>query len=303
MQEIKVLGIPINYCSGPRTIGAHRSPELFRQHGLLEVLSRKYKVKDLGDVVLPPCKRPDYTFSKMENFPEFQKTAEQAIATLVRHQSHQVKTICLGGDHAMAFTSIRAALNTYPDLGVIWIDQHPDIQTDATTISGYIHGFPLAGAMGLGNEDLIKIGGLKNNLKPENTLILGLVDTEVDEAELIRMHSLKIEHYYRKPAVSNFLEQMLEAINQLSKKTKHIWLSFDLDSLNSSFMPGVGMPNPFGFKQEEIEEIADYIALNINLVGMDVVEYDYRNDKNSESIKAAINLVCRFLGVRFSHFD
>jgi arginase len=37
----------------------------------------------------------------------------------------------LGGDHGLATGSIAGVLKTYPDLKVIWVDAHADINTPA----------------------------------------------------------------------------------------------------------------------------------------------------------------------------
>ena len=52
--------------------------------------------------------------------------------------------LTLGGDHSIAIGSISSLLKKYPDLGVIWVDAHADINTQWTTESGNLHGCPVA---------------------------------------------------------------------------------------------------------------------------------------------------------------
>ena len=52
--------------------------------------------------------------------------------------------LTLGGDHSLAIGTISGSLANYPDLGVLWVDAHADINTPATTTSGNLHGCPLS---------------------------------------------------------------------------------------------------------------------------------------------------------------
>lgn len=36
-------------------------------------------------------------------------------------------------------------LDKFPDLGILWVDAHADINTPATSKSGNMHGMPLVG--------------------------------------------------------------------------------------------------------------------------------------------------------------
>ena len=40
--------------------------------------------------------------------------------------------------------TISASATCYDNLGLIWIDAHPGINTDATTVTGNIHGMPVS---------------------------------------------------------------------------------------------------------------------------------------------------------------
>ena len=54
----------------------------------------------------------------------------------------------IGGDHSQSFATVSALLNAYPNLRVIWLDAHADINTPETSFSGNIHGMPVAGSDG-----------------------------------------------------------------------------------------------------------------------------------------------------------
>jgi arginase len=58
-------------------------------------------------------------------------------------------SLVLGGDHSIATGSISGLLSHYPDLKVVWVDAHADINTPLTSPSGNYHGMPVAHLTGL----------------------------------------------------------------------------------------------------------------------------------------------------------
>ncbi|KAH3854101.1 hypothetical protein DPMN_096640 [Dreissena polymorpha] len=54
------------------------------------------------------------------------------------------RCIALGGDHSMAIGTIMGHARIHPDMAVLWIDAHADINTPLTSDSGNIHGMPLS---------------------------------------------------------------------------------------------------------------------------------------------------------------
>ena len=54
------------------------------------------------------------------------------------------RCLTLGGDHSMAIGTIVGHAQVNPDLCVLWIDAHADINTPLTSDSGNIHGMPLS---------------------------------------------------------------------------------------------------------------------------------------------------------------
>ena len=62
--------------------------------------------------------------------------------------------IMIGGDHSAAIASALASTKVNIDVGMIWIDAHTDYNTFETTVTGNIHGLPLATINGYKNSDL-----------------------------------------------------------------------------------------------------------------------------------------------------
>lgn len=54
------------------------------------------------------------------------------------------RCLTLGGDHSVAIGTITGHAQVNPDLCVLWVDAHADINTPLTSGSGNLHGMPLA---------------------------------------------------------------------------------------------------------------------------------------------------------------
>jgi len=52
--------------------------------------------------------------------------------------------LTLGGDHCIAIGSLSGALAVRPQLGVIWVDAHADINAPGFSPSSNAHGMPVA---------------------------------------------------------------------------------------------------------------------------------------------------------------
>ena len=89
--------------------------------------------------------------------------------------------ILLGGDHSVVVASALASLKVHGDLGIIWIDAHTDYNTFETTITGNIHGLPLAAINGYKCPELRTFHD-GNIIQPVKTVVVGA--RSIDKAEL-----------------------------------------------------------------------------------------------------------------------
>src|SRR5258706_1931066 len=93
-----------------------------------------------------------------------------------------------GGDHSMAAGSVAAAADWARrtkrlPIGLIWVDAHGDMNTPATSLSGNVHGMPLAALLGREPAELSKIGGALPKTVPATTVLIGI--RNLDEREKI----------------------------------------------------------------------------------------------------------------------
>jgi arginase len=196
--------------------------------------------------------------------------------------------IVLAGDHSTAAGTIMGIKAAHPDkrLGVIWIDAHADLHTPYTTPSGNMHGMPLAMVLQEDNllsqinepcEDTINywnkiknIGGNFPKILAQDLVFISVRDTETPENELIQRNLIKnfTTEEVRKWGVEEIAKKALEHL----KDCDQIYISFDVDSLDSSISVGTGTPVPNGLTVEEAIELNTELIKDKRVCCWEIVE-------------------------------
>lgn len=208
--------------------------------------------------------------------------------------------IVLAGDHSTAAGTIMGIKSAQPEkrLGVIWIDAHADLHTPYTTPSGNMHGMPLAMCAHLDNKECkvnevdektlqywgrIKcIGGNSPKINPQDIVFITVRDTESPEDHLIKKHNIRnfTTQEVREKGVSTIAA---EALDQL-KLCDQIYISFDVDSLDSSISVGTGTPVENGLTVEEAIELNAELIKDKRVCCWEIVEVNPTLD--SENLMA-----------------
>lgn len=245
--------------------------------------------QNLDITMMPEITMPEDNLPKLKNLNSVIATctqiAENGYAALERGSI----PLFIAGDHSSVMGTVSASGTYYDNLGLIWIDAHPDINTDQTTVTGNIHGMPVAALLGKGNERLTKIFSDKIKIKPEHVVMLGLRDIDPPEAEMLK--ELNIKYYTYEDMKRIGIETCVrDCINYLSVLS-HIHISFDIDVMDPELLPGVSVPVPGGFYEAESFVIMDMLIRNLPLVSYDIVEFNAEHDKNDRTARFTQKLV------------
>lgn len=232
--------------------------------------------KDLNITMLPEITMPEYNLKNLKNLNSVIATCEQIAEEGYAAIKNGETPLFIAGDHSSVIGTISASSACHENLGLIWIDAHPDINTDATTVTGNIHGMPVAALLGMGEQKLTQILTPEQKIKAENIVMIGLRDIDPPEAEFLEQ--LHIKHYTYDQVIEQGLESCLnETISYLSH-LKHIHISFDIDVMNPDIMPGVSVPVPDGFNEEEAFYIMNRLVNELPIASYDIVEYNAEHD-------------------------
>ena len=176
--------------------------------------------------------------------------------------------LVLAGDHSTAASTIAGIRRAHPQqrLGVIWIDAHADIHSPYTTPSGNMHGMPLAIASKHDNfSEAIndpnattrslwnKLQQLHGSSSPaislRDLIYVGVRDTEVAEDITIAKHEIPVisTAAVRRDGAKHAAKQCLSYLS----KVDLIYVSLDVDALDSTICKGTGTPVPGGLWAHE----------------------------------------------------
>ncbi|OGX82490.1 arginase [Hymenobacter coccineus] len=215
--------------------------------------------------------------------------------------------LVLAGDHSSANATIAGIKAAYPHktLGVIWIDAHADIHSPYTTPSGNVHGMPLAAALGQDNRQhqrntpdadteffwqrLQNLAEPGPKLRPEHLVYVVVRDTEEQEDALIAELGIK---WIKLPEVKEKgARQLAHEIYEHLRGCDMVYISFDVDSLDSSFSIGTGTPVEDGLYLSEAENLCQDLLENERVVCFEMVEINPTLDNGNTMAKNAFNIL------------
>lgn len=193
--------------------------------------------------------------------------------------------IIIGGDHSIAIASSLAS-NKKENIGIIWIDAHLDYNTFDTTITGNLHGLPLAAINGFAKE-LTPFTNVFIN--PKNTVVVGYRAKEENAKDELNNiinagGTVFTTEDIQKYGVNTILKKALDIA---SKNTSGVHISYDLDFIDPNDAPGVSVPEIDGVDKKTALEVLHFFNSKQNIKSFDIVEYNPLNDKNNKTLKIA----------------
>lgn len=290
--DITLIGVPIMY--GSDRDGVQYGPDKLREKKIASAITNNKKnLYDFGNLSVPYVP-PSDKFAAHKKIKYL-----DAIVDTNNNLSHLVYSsltsnsfpFVIGGDHSLGLGSISGASKYFDDLAVIWIDAHGDINTHETSPSGNSHGMPLAAAMGVGEDSMINVYYDGAKVKPENVYIIGARD--LDEGEIKLAQELNLNLYtvdkVKEMGIETLIEEILNKIN--SSNVDGVHLSYDIDVLDKSIVPGTGTPVENGFTLEEGKQVLEGFLSTGLVKSMDFVELNTYLDENDTTANVCIQLV------------
>ena len=298
--NVTIIGVPLDL--GAENLGVDDGPRAFRAQNIVEKLTNAgMNVSDAGDITCQPRETIDPGNQQMRYLDEIVRVSEEVATISEALTTKNEKIIALGGDHSINLGVVSGASKALNgDLGLIYLDAHGDMNTSETTMSGNIHGMHLASLMGFGASELANVHGTQIKIAKENLLHIGGSDFDKPELELIKSENLAA--FTLNDLLLHGMAPLITMIDELSQKVSNIWVSLDLDVIDMIYAPGAGMPNRRGLTYREIAAIAEYIGTKCNVVGIDVVEYNPRQDIDNKTAELGIELIAKFLGKDYSWY-
>ena len=299
-RTVELIGVPIDLGAGRR--GVDMGPSAIRIADLevrLEQLG--YKVEDFGDLeVMIPETQPVGQGS-LRYKEAILKTCEELSREVSRSLGQGRLPLVLGGDHSLGIGSVAGSSNYHAgkgeSLGLVWFDAHGDANTPESTPSGNIHGMSLAVCLGLGDPDLVKLGGRSPKVQARNTVLIGIRDLDQGEREILKSTGCTV-YTMRDLDERGMRDVVDEAIGIASDGTAGVHLSFDMDVIDPEDAPGTGTPVWGGITYREAHLAMELINDRAEIAVIDVVEVNPVLDNQNMTGILAAELLQSVLGKR-----
>lgn len=231
---------------------------------------------------------------RRKNEYEIEKFNTNLYKNMVDKIKEEYFPIMIGGDHSAAIASALASAKVNIDVGIIWIDAHTDYNTFETTVTGNIHGLPLAAINGYKNSELRYYHDGKV-IQPSRTVIIGA--RSIDDAEKDNVKYSGVTVFTTQDIKEKGIEAIMdEAFKIAGYKTKGIHISYDLDIIDPDIAPGVSVPEFDGINEEEAMQINEYIINHMkSVLSYDLVEFNPLRDVDRKTEQIALNLLAQVI--------
>jgi arginase len=221
--------------------------------------------------------------------------------------------VLISGDHSTSAATIAGIKMARPKskIGVVWIDAHADLHTPYTTPSGNMHGMPIAISIGEDNAEsgvhelddetkkhwdyLKNIGKISPKVLPEDVVYISLRDFEKEEKHIIDKYEMKV--ITTKEVRSKGPENIVRAVTRYLSDCTDIYISFDVDSLDSSISKGTGTPVSNGLREREVEDLISKFMQNRKVCCFEISEVNPTLDKENLMAEIAFNILQRSVNV------
>ncbi len=288
---MKITLINANTDLGTNVDGSEEGPLVISQHFV-----NNSHINDIINIDKPQVKKshdPNDLAKNMDAINEFNTKLYKAIYKCKNDHNFP---IILGGDHSLAIASALGSIKTSNNLGIIWIDSHLDYNTFITTITGNIHGLPLASINGLNKELSLFHDG--NYYNPLNTVIVGYRSQEENkDQELNNIKNMHVTVFTTDDIHKLGIKKVMqEAFAIASNNTNGLHISYDLDVIDPTIAPGVSIKEENGITEEEAFMILDEVLQREKLIqSFDLVEFNPRNDINQKTEAIAVKIVNKII--------
>ena len=292
-RQIRIIGIPLDLGQSKR--GVDMGPAALRYAGLAVALERLgHRVHDSGNLAVA-VRETVHDQAANHYLPAVAEACRLTYAAAREAVAAGETPLFLGGDHSLAIGSIGGVTHHAPR-GVIWIDAHADFNTPETTVSGNIHGMPLAALIGEGYPALVDLGRPGPLLRPEDLVLIGLRDLDPQERE--RLRASRITAYTMRDLDERGISAVVrEALDRLEHHDG-IHVSLDMDSIDPQHGPGVGTPAAGGLTCREAQLAMEIIADCGCCRSMDIVEINPILDHHNQTARLAVELAASLFGKR-----
>ena len=185
--------------------------------------------------------------------------------------------LTLGGEHSITPGCLIPFTKKFKNICLLHFDAHADLR-DSYEGEKFSHASAIRRCLDYKNVSVISFG------------IRNISESEIP---FLKKNASRINIFWAKDKKKWNLKKFKKLI-----KNKTVYLTFDVDGLDSSIMPATGTPEPGGLLWDETLEIIKIAAKNSNIVGADINELAPIKGFNSYNFLVA-KLAYKILSYKF----
>ncbi len=189
---------------------------------------------------------------------------ESKIASLIAEGR---RPLSLGGDHSITYPIVKAVARAHSDLTIFHFDAHPDLY-DEFEGNRFSHACPFARIM--------------ESRLAKRLVQVGIRTMTGHQREQAQRFGVEVVPMSQLPAYAKL------------RSDGPVYVTFDMDVLDPGFAPGLSHREPGGMSVREA--IAHLHAIQGEIVGADVVEYNPVRDLDGMTATVAAKIVKEILG-------
>ena len=159
--------------------------------------------------------------------------------------------LVLGGEHTLTQGSIKPFVKKFNNICLLHFDAHADLR-DSYNGNKFSHASAIRRCL--------------DNLNV-NVISFGIRNISSDEVNFLKKNKKRIKIFWAMDKSKWNLGKFKKII-----KNKKVYLTFDVDGLDSSLMAATGTPEPGGLFWEDVTKIIKIAAQNADIVGADINE-------------------------------
>ena len=156
-----------------------------------------------------------------------------------------------GGEHSITPGCIKPFIKKHKKILILHFDAHADLR-DSYNGQKFSHASAIRRCLDYKNVSVISFG---------------VRNISQSEIPFLKRNKSRINIFWAKDKKKWNLKKFIKLI-----KNKSVYLTFDVDGLDSSIMPATGTPEPGGMLWDETLDIIKLAAKNSNIVGADINE-------------------------------
>lgn len=296
MTTFSLLGAPIDL--GQRRRGCLMGPAAYRVAGLAQTLAELgHQVRDRGDLDPGPLPVAICANPAVDQLPEtlaWTRTLRAAVADVLNQGEMPV---VMGGDHSLALGSVAGAAEHAARIGrplfLLWLDAHSDFHTPLTTVSGNLHGTPVAYIAG--REGFDAFPPFPAPVPGANICLFGI--RSVDPAEHAALLTTQVAmNDMRVLDERGVAAPLRDFLNRVQAEGGMLHVSLDVDFLDPSIAPAVGTTVPGGATFREAHLACELIHESGLMTSLDLVELNPFLDDRGRTARLMVDLVGSLMG-------